>query len=87
MKIYSYMAAGRAILATNIASHSQVLDDSCALLVDPTPEAMAAGLMRLTKDAALRTKLGAASAARAGDEYGLEAFEGRINRAYATLAA
>jgi Glycosyltransferase len=87
MKIYSYMAAGRAILATNIASHSQVLDDSCALLVDPTPEAMAAGLLHLTEDAALRNTLGVASATRAGDEYGFEAFEGRINRAYATLAA
>jgi glycosyltransferase involved in cell wall biosynthesis len=85
MKIYSYMAAGRAILATDIASHSQVLDESCALLADPTPQAMSAGLERLAGDAALREKLGAASAKRAGDEYGLPAFESRIARAYATL--
>lgn len=87
MKIYSYMAAGKAILATNIASHSQVLDDSCAMLVDPTASAMAAGLQCLTEELTLCQRLGAASAERAGDRYGLKAFEGRIDRAYATLAA
>jgi len=86
MKIYSYMAAGKAILATEIASHTQVLDDSCAMLAAPDASAMADGLARLIGDAALRDRLGAASARRAGDEYGLAAFEGRITRAYATLA-
>jgi glycosyltransferase involved in cell wall biosynthesis len=85
MKIYSYMAAGKAILATDIASHSQVLDDSCAMLVEPTASAMASGLQRLIEDAGLRSSLGAASARRAGDQYGLDAFERRIGKAYATL--
>ncbi len=87
MKIYSYMAAGKAILATDIASHTQVLDDSCAMLVAPEAQAMADGLGRLIADAGLRDRLGVASARRAGDEYGLAAFEGRLTRAYATLAA
>jgi glycosyltransferase involved in cell wall biosynthesis len=85
MKIYSYMAAGKAILATDIASHNQVLDGSCATLVAPTAQAMAAGLASLCDDAALRARLGTASAKRAGNDYGLPAFEGRIERAYATL--
>lgn len=87
MKIYSYMAAGKAVLATDIASHSQVLDASCAMLVAPTAEAMADGLGQLIDDAALRERLGAASARRAGDEYSLDAFEGRLQRAYATISA
>ena len=87
MKIYSYMAAGKAILATDIASHTQVLDDACAMLVAPDAQAMADGLGRLIGDAGLRDRLGAASARRAGEEYSLAAFEGRITRAYATLAA
>jgi len=33
MKVYSYMNSGRVILATRIPSHTQVLDDECALLV------------------------------------------------------
>lgn len=87
MKIYSYMTAGRAILATDIASHNQVLDATCALLVNVEPDAMAAGLLRLTEDPALRTSLGTAAEQSAGDEYGLAAFEERMKRAYNTLIA
>lgn len=86
MKIYSYMAAGRAILATNISSHSQVLDESCALLVPPTVPAMAAGFRKLILDADLRAALGSASAKRAGDEYSLPAFQARMARAYASIS-
>jgi glycosyltransferase involved in cell wall biosynthesis len=87
MKIYSYMAAGRAILATDIASHSQVLDKDCALLVPARGVAIAAGLARLTGDAALRARLGAAAAARAGDLYSLAAYEARLGRAYGAMLA
>ena len=43
MKIYSYLASGRSILATDIGSHTQALDASCALLVRPEPGCVAAG--------------------------------------------
>jgi glycosyltransferase involved in cell wall biosynthesis len=87
MKIYSYMAAGRAILATDILSHTQVLNDACALLTAPTAAAMADGFMRLSDDETLRNHLGKAAALRAIDEYGLDAFRARLRRAYADLAA
>jgi glycosyltransferase involved in cell wall biosynthesis len=87
MKIYSYMAAGRAILATDIVSHTQVLNDECALLTAPTAAAMADGFMRLAGDETLRSRLGSAAATRATKEYGLDAFRARLQRAYADLAA
>lgn len=87
MKIYSYMAAGRAILATDILSHTQVLNDACALLAAPTAAAMAGGFMRLSEDETLRNHLGKAAALRAIEEYGLDAFRARLRRAYADLAA
>jgi len=87
MKIYSYMAAGRAILATDILSHTQVLNDECALLTAPTAAAMAEGFMRLSEDETLRNRLGEAAARRAIEEYGLDAFRARLRRAYAGLAA
>lgn len=87
MKVYSYMASGRAILATDIASHSQVLDAGCALLVPVRGVAVAAGLARLTEDAALRSRLGAAAAARAGNLYSLAAYEARLERAYEAMLA
>jgi glycosyltransferase involved in cell wall biosynthesis len=85
MKIYSYMASGRAILATDIDSHLQVLDADTAMLVSPVARAMAAGLQTLCAHPSLRTLLGTAAAARAASDYSPEAFERRINRAYRVL--
>lgn len=58
MKIYSYMDSGRAILATDLRTHTQVLDAESALLVPPQPAAYAEGMIRLAQDAALRQQLG-----------------------------
>ncbi|HEY6000168.1 MAG TPA: glycosyltransferase family 4 protein, partial [bacterium] len=69
MKIYSYLGAGRAILATDIGSHTQALDDTCARLVRPEAGCLAAGLVRLAGDATLRERLGRAGAARAAERY------------------
>ncbi|MGK2909922.1 MAG: glycosyltransferase family 4 protein [Sphingobium sp.] len=85
MKIYSYMASGKAILATDIESHRQVLDADTALLVSPSPQAMAKGLETLRTHAALRTMLGQAAAVRANTEFSLAAFEDRLAEAYRML--
>ena len=39
MKIYSYLDSGTAVLATRLRTHTQVLDDRTAYLVDPVSEA------------------------------------------------
>lgn len=85
MKIYSYMLAGRAILATDIASHSQVLDSTCAMLVTPQPAAMADGWAKLIASPQLRAQLGEMSAHRAGTLYCEKAFDQRLKQAYAVL--
>jgi glycosyltransferase involved in cell wall biosynthesis len=87
MKIYSYMNSGTAILATRIASHTQVLDDGCALLVEPDPAALAQGLGTLAADEALRARLGLASRRRAGERYSVEAFRQKVCAAYRKLEA
>ena len=85
MKIYSYMLAGRAILATDIASHSQVLDGTCAMLVSPTPSAMAEGWSALIASRHLRSSLGGQAAERAGTLYCESAFDARLKTAYEVL--
>jgi glycosyltransferase involved in cell wall biosynthesis len=85
MKIYSYMLAGRAILATDIASHSQVLDASCAMLVAPHSAAMAEGWARLIASPQLRAELGEMAAERAGTLYCEQAFDQRLKQAYTVL--
>ncbi|MCP5328992.1 MAG: glycosyltransferase family 4 protein [Sinobacteraceae bacterium] len=85
MKVYSYMQAGKAILATDIRSHTQALDAACAELVAPEPQAVAAGLSRLVADAAHRARLGAAARERVEREFSLRTFRGRLAEAYAIL--
>ena len=85
MKIYSYLASGRCTLATDIASHTQVLDDSCALLAPPEPAALAAALQRLATDPPLRETLGRAGAQRANERYSPEAYRAKLLAAYAEL--
>ncbi len=46
MKIFDYMHSGCTIVATNLATHTQVLDEDCAILVEPSAEGLAAGMFR-----------------------------------------
>jgi glycosyltransferase involved in cell wall biosynthesis len=85
MKIYSYMHAGKAILATNIRSHTQVLDDQCACLVEPSARALADGMIRLCGDAELRTRLGVGAAAQSARSCSADSFRERLLGAYARL--
>lgn len=85
MKIYSYMLSGRAIAATAIVSHTQVLDESCAALGPPEPVGFAAAIARLLEDEALRSRLGAAARARAKERYGYDAYRAKLLEAYAWL--
>lgn len=85
MKIYSYMLAGRAILATDIASHSQVLDSASALLVDPDPTEMSEGWAYLIATPELREELGNQATAHAATHYSETAFHQRLRAAYAVL--
>ncbi|HUR96219.1 MAG TPA: glycosyltransferase family 4 protein [Gemmatimonadales bacterium] len=57
MKIYSYLDSGTAVLATRLRTHTQVLDDRTAYLVDPAPESLGAGLAELLSDETMRRRL------------------------------
>jgi len=85
MKVYSYMASGKPLLATGIESHTQVLDDSCALIVAPEPEGVASGLMRLAGDAAFGDRIGSAAASLAQERYSLGAYRKKVLEIYRFL--
>lgn len=87
MKVYSYMQAGKAILATDIRSHTQALDSDCAWLAAPTPASFADGLERLAADPALRWRLGSAARERALRDYSLGAYRRKLRALYDRLAA
>src|SRR5690606_25531866 len=82
MKIYSYLDSGRPVVATRLPTHTQVLDDEIACLVDPKPADLADGLLRLFRDAELRTELARRARERFQREFSPEVFRERIVRFY-----
>lgn len=86
MKLYSYLAAGKAVLATRIRSHTQVLSDDDALLVEPTAAALARGLDALLCSPALRERLGQRARRLAATRYSMTQFRASVASAYRRLA-
>lgn len=87
MKIYSYLASGRPIVATRLPTHTQVLTDEVACLVEPEPAAFARGLVRLFADPAAGKRLGEAARRLAAREHSPEAYRARLLAFYDALAA
>lgn len=78
MKVYSYLDSGRPLIATRLPTHTQVLDDEIAMLVEPEPEAMARGLADLLADPALRDRLAAAAGMRVRAEFSREGYARKL---------
>lgn len=85
MKVYSYLDSGVALLATRLPTHTQLLDEEIACLVDPEPAALGEGLLRLIGDAGLRAALGARARGRVRQEFSPEAFRRKVNAFYDSI--
>jgi len=85
MKIYSYLASDKPVLATTIDSHTQVMTPDIALLADPTPAAFAAGMQELASEPDRAHKLGEAGADRARRDFSLAAYRQIVHDLYAKL--
>jgi glycosyltransferase involved in cell wall biosynthesis len=82
LKIYTYMSAGKPILATRIDGHTDVLTDDSAYLVAPTSTAMAEGLIRLLDDPDLRSRLGQRAKQLGSEINSAETYLNRLNVLY-----
>jgi glycosyltransferase involved in cell wall biosynthesis len=87
LKIYPYMESGRVIVATNHPTHTQVVDESCAILVAPDAEALAEGIMKAFTDPGLSAKLAQAAKARVAERYSLGIFKAKISGVYEQIAS
>ena len=80
LKIYEQLASGKPLVATRIWSHTQVLDDDVCFLVDPTPEALAAGLLRALNDTDAANQKAARARGLYEREYSRPVYEQKIKR-------
>lgn len=87
LKIYSYLASGRPIVATRILSHTQVLTPDIAVLTEPTPEGLADGICRLLGDPILAAALVMSAQAFAETRFSHAAYLKKVREAYDTFAA
>jgi len=85
LKLYTYMQSGRPIVATDLPTHTQVLDADCALLAAPDPESVAACIVRALRDPREAARLGRAAQARLEIRFSLTAFREKVRQAYASL--
>ena len=85
MKIYSYLDSGKVVLATNLPTHTQVLDKEIAYLTEANPQDMAEGLVQLLSDEGLRERLAANAKERVQEEYNFEAFERKVSQYYSKI--
>ena len=85
MKIYSYLDSGTAVLATRLRTHTQVLDDRIAYLVEPEPEALGQGLADLLSDPGLRSRLATQAKAYVQQEFTPEAAHRKLGSFYSLM--
>jgi len=81
-------AAGRPVVATRVGALPEVVaDGDTGLVVEPGDiGALAAAIVRLGTDAALRTRLGGAGRRRAAERFGVERMVERTLAVYAEVA-
>jgi glycosyltransferase involved in cell wall biosynthesis len=85
LKIYQYLRSGRAIVATRLLTHTQVLDDAVAILTPATPEGFAEGILGGLEDPAMARAIGESALRLAETKYSYEAYLARTRQACAYL--
>jgi glycosyltransferase involved in cell wall biosynthesis len=85
LKIYTYLRAGKPIMATNISAHTLVLDETNAEMVAPTKIGFAEGLLKLIGDEDLRVSLGDQSRKLAEKKYSEVNYLTKLEKIYQEL--
>jgi glycosyltransferase involved in cell wall biosynthesis len=84
-KIYTYLASGKPIVATRIPTHTQLLDDTVAFLVDPSAEGLARGIRAVLADPRSASERAARGRALIDREYSPARYAEKVAAAYAEV--
>lgn len=79
MKIYPYLHSGKPVLATNLPTHTQILDSKVAMLAEPHPIAFSEAMLRLIVDEKARQSLGMAGKILAEEQFSYTAFRRKVD--------
>lgn len=87
MKIYSYLASGVPVIATDLLTHTQVITEDIGVLILPTAEALAEAVLNLVRHPQLGHRLAENAKAFIAKEHSLETFKQSVNAIYDDVAA
>jgi glycosyltransferase involved in cell wall biosynthesis len=85
LKIYSYLRSGRPIVATNLYTHTQVLNEDVSELVDPTAEAFAKGINKILNAPEYGKQIADAAYQLAERKYSYDQYVSKTERLYNTV--
>ena len=85
LKVYEQLASGIPLVATRIRSHTQVLTDDVCFLVDPTPEAIAQGIVEALSNEERRKQVTSRAAELYETKYSRHAYERKMQQLLALL--
>jgi glycosyltransferase involved in cell wall biosynthesis len=80
LKVYEQLASGKPLVATRIWSHTQVLNESVCIMVEPDAESMAQGLLRAINDPEYSRQVASRAQALYQREYARPSYERKIRR-------
>jgi glycosyltransferase involved in cell wall biosynthesis len=86
LKIYQYLRSGKAIVATRLLTHTQVLGDDTAFLTGTSAEEFADGILAALENPARAAAVGSRARELAETKYSYDAYLERTRRAYGALA-
>jgi len=87
LKIYQYLRSGKAIVATRLLTHTQVLSDDTAILTAPTAPDFAAGILAGLGDPERAVQIGRRARELAETKYSYDAYLEKTRQACTALFA
>ena len=85
LKIYSYLQSGKPIIATKLPTHTQILNEETAVLVEPTKESIAEGILKLLNEPQIGKNLGQNGKNYVEERYSWDAYLGKVEKIYREL--
>jgi glycosyltransferase involved in cell wall biosynthesis len=86
LKVYEQLASGIPLVATRIYSHTQILKDDVAFLVEPNPDDMAAGIIRALSPEGEGNRIATNAKKLYEEKYSRPMYEEKIRRALKLLS-
>jgi len=82
LKIYGYLRSGKPIVATNMLTHTQVLNNSVAVLVSPNEQGLSEGMCKLMDNPALGQEKVCAAKQLAEEKYSDTIYMHKVKKLY-----